>query len=92
MVMSHSASNSGVSVVLNFVVMSFIMSEGQWMVVENVVFCGKLSIVTKWPVINMNFKYCRRFGCPHKKAVRVGQMCHCVSSLNQSIAAACLVL
>ena len=51
-------------------------------VVENVVFCGKLSIIIKWPVINMNFKYCRRFGSPHKKAVRVGKMCDCVSSLN----------
>ena len=91
MVVSHSASNSGVSVVLNFVVTAFMMSEGQWMVVENV-FCGKLSIVIKWPVINMNFKYCKRFGSPHKKAVRVEKMCHCVSSLNQSIAAACLVL
>ena len=48
--MSHSASNSRVSEVSNFVLKTFMMSEAHWTAVENVVFFSELRIV-----INMNF-------------------------------------
>ena len=86
---SHSATKSEVS---NFVPRSFMMSEARWMAAENVVFFSKPNIlVIKLPVINMNYKFCSTSGNPDNQAFRVRNMCHCLSTLNQSIPVACRV-
>ena len=81
---SHSASNSRVSEVSNFVLTSFMMSEVRWTAVENVLFFSKPSIVTKLPVMNMNLKFCRTSGSPDNQAFRVRNMCYCLSNLYSS--------
>ena len=88
---SHSASNSRVSEVSNFVLTSFMMSEMRWAAVENVLFFSKSSIVIKLPVMNMNLKFRSTSGSPDNQAFRIRNMCHCLSTLNQSIPAACRV-
>ena len=88
-VRSHSASNSRVSEVSNFVLM---MSEAQTAVSYNVVFFSKPSIVIKLPVINMNLKVCSTSGSPDNQAFQACNVCHCLSTLNQSIPTACRVL
>ena len=67
------------------------MSEARWRAVENVVFSSKPSIVIKLPIISMNLKFCSTSGSPDNQAFRVRNMCHCVSTLNQSIPVACRV-
>ena len=60
--------------------------------VENVVFFSKPSIVIKLPVINMNLKFCSTSGSHDNQAFQACNMCHCLSTLNQSIPAGCRVL
>ena len=91
MLRSHSATNSRVSEVSNFVLTSFMMSEVRWTAVENVIFFSKPSIVIKLPVMNMNLKFRGTSGSPDNQAFQIRSMCYCLSTLNQSIPAACRV-